>query len=221
MHGEKINQINAAITEIRGRDDEEIFKLGVELGRYLASSGETFDRLPFFVQREAQRNKDERIREKNRVVSELFRRLFFVSCVLQMRKKGSITFDANNYWSSEKIGFDDDVEAELFVRCNSVQQEDEEQDFDIEYEVIGDLADLFDKFELRKSMTITAYNLNSSSSLKLATEEELRECLGRTWLGFDRGSSLHDEEKFDEFFAEVNKITLFTQMKYSTEMANV
>lgn len=213
----KIDEISDAVEELsRGfGNDEKVFELGIELGKYLSATGAEFVRLPFYIQREVKRNKEERIREKTQKISNLILRLFYIACVKQVEKKGSITFDASTYWRGIGNIFDEEISQELFVICNSVEQEDEEQDFNIEFEVIGEMADLFDRYQARKKMGISAFNLNSSSTLTIDTAGELRNSFGKTRIYFDTSSSNLDEKQLDEMFEEIHKATLFLLMKYS------
>ncbi len=217
MTENKVDEINAAVEEAASsiRNEERIFELGIELGRHLAATGEKFERLEFFVRREEERSRDERIREKRKKIGDLISRLFYLACAKTIEINGSIKFDADDYWRESLNLFDDEVVEEFGVQCKSVTQEDEEQDFDIEYEVVGIIGEIFEKYEARKSMTVTAYNLNSTSKLTISNTLELHEALGASWLSFDRSSSNNDEKRLDDLMDELNKATLLIQLKYS------
>ena len=61
----KIDEITDALKEITTGygDDEKIFELGIELGKFLSTSGTEFTRLSYFLEQEQEREKESRIRE--------------------------------------------------------------------------------------------------------------------------------------------------------------
>lgn len=217
MMKNKIDEINAAVEETAAtvRDDERIFQLGVELGRYLAATDEKFERLEFFIRREEERHRDERVREKRKKIGELISKLFYWACAKQIQTSGSIKFDVDEYWRGSLNLFDANIVEEFGVQCKSVTQENEDQDFEIEYEVVGKVGEIFEKYEARKMLWINAYNLHSSTSLTLTNSMELGEAVGKSWMSFDRSGRVDDEKKLDELMDELNKATLMIQLKYS------
>ncbi len=213
----KVEEINSAVQDIASsvRNDERIFELGMELGRCLATAGEKYERLEFFVRRDEERGREERVREKRKKISDLISRIFYLSCIKQIEINGSIKFDANDYWLDSTALLDAQVVDEFGIQCKSVTQEDDEKDFEIECEVVGNIGEIFENFEARKTITVSAYNLDSSSKMIVSNALELHEVLGSSWMFFDRSSAINDEERLDQLFEELNKATLFIQMKYS------
>lgn len=216
MTNKKIGEINDAVKALSSsmRNGEELFKLGVELGKFLATSGADFDRLPYFVERELENSKQERLREKRQAISDVIQRLIVVACAEQIKISGSITFDSVMYWRGGKL-IDDEVADEFFVQCHSVRQEDEEQDFEVEFEIIGELADLFHKYEARTTICVNAHNLDYDTKLVVTNVDDLKGTFGRAWINFENNSAQNDEAKLDEFFDEINKVTMFLQIKFS------
>ena len=145
----------------------------------------------------------------------LISRLFFVACVKKIEQTGKITFDANKHWSGSEALFNDEISDELFVQCVSVEQEDEDRDFQIEFEVLDEIAEIFDKYRAKKSIVVSAYNLSSSSSITFNNADNLSASLGNSRVVFYNNSSIDDEQKMIEMLDEINKATIFLQMKYS------
>lgn len=213
----KIDEISAAVEELeRGYgNDEKLFELGIELGKYLSATGTKLDRLPFFIEREIKRNTQERIRDKIQKIGNLIHRLFYIACVKQLEKSGVITFDSSAYWRGSSNIIDSEISQELFVKCNSIAQENEESDFGVEIEIVGEIANIFEKYQAQKYMTISLYNRYASSTRTFDNAKDIKSALGDIWIDFDTSSSNLDEKQLDEMFEKINKATLFLLMKYS------
>lgn len=215
----KIDEISAAVEELeRGYgNDEKLFELGIELGKYLSATGISFDRLPFFIEREIKRNTQERIRDKIQKIGNLIHRLFYISCGKQLEKSGVITFDSSTYWRGSSNIIDSEISQELFVKCNSIAQENEESDFEVEIEVVGEIANIFEKYQAEKNMTISLYNRYASSSRTFDNAKDIKSALGDIWIEFDRTSHNLNEQQLDEMFEEIHASTIFLSIKYSAE----
>ena len=218
MTKNKIDEINAAVEEVASSigNEERIFELGIELGKHLAATKENFERLEFFIRREEDGARDERIREKRKKIDNLISRLFYMACTKQIEINGSVEFDADKYWREGSNLFDVQVVEKFGVQCKSVTQEDDDQDFNIEYEVVGKIGEIFEKYEARKSISVTVHNLNAVSKLMISNSQELYEALGASWISFHSGAVTHDEKRLEEFMEELNKETLLIQLQYSS-----
>jgi hypothetical protein len=217
MTKNKINEINSAVEEVMSSDIsyESIFELGVELGKYLTVSGKNYERLEFFTRKENEKDKGVRIKEKIKNISDLISNFIYWACLKQIEINGSIKFEASEYRRSTLNSLDAEIANQFNVNCKSVTQEDEGSEFDIEFEVIGKIAEIFEKYEVQKTIMISVENIHSTSKLVITNTVQLREVLGASPMFFNRNSAIYEEVKLDDYVNELNKSTLLTKIKNS------
>lgn len=149
------------------RYDEHLFDLGIRLGRLLEQNDKATYRLQAFIDNEAHNNliqtKQVEIERVNKSIEFLIR-----NAVAAFIEKHNY-FEVNEYRSTE---LDEEIAQKFFVQSSNTIHNDESS-FRVEFELLGEVADIFDKYGIAKVAKTHILNTSGDTEETLFTPDEV------------------------------------------------
>lgn len=164
IHTEVVKHCNTAM-----RYDEHLFDLGVRLGRLLEKNSITDYRLKAFVDNEEKNNLIKaKIKQANRIHNCL--KFLIQNAVAQhIDKNDHFVFDEN-----ESTKLDDEIVQKFFVQSSNTKHSDESS-FQVEFVISGEVADIFEKYDIEKVVSATISNTTGDTQETLYNADDVKE----------------------------------------------
>lgn len=213
---EKLNEIEDQLKNYANSNrqiDEELFNIGVELGRLLEKRGIDAHRLQFFEQQEARRieekNKYDLAKKSGKVILQLVQAAY----ILQYKEYGSIEFSDNrNHHSDSKL--EDEIAERFCLQLANTNQNSVGGELELGFRILGQLAILFERYELPPFILIILENDSGEDSVTLYDEESIQRTLRARGDIFTNTRNL-STSSLEKFGMELEKFALFKLMKNS------
>lgn len=213
---EKLNEIEDQLKNYANSNrqiDEELFNIGVELGRLLEKRGIDAHRLQFFEQQEARRieekNKYDLAKKSGKVILQLVQAAY----ILQYKEYGSIEFSDNrNHRSDSKL--EDEIAERFCLQLANTNQNSVGGELELGFRILGQLAILFERYELPPFILIILENDSGEDSVTLYDEESIQRTLRARGDIFTNTRNL-STSSLEQFGMELEKFALFKLMKNS------
>lgn len=213
---EKLNEIEDQLKNYANSNrqiNEELFNIGVELGRLLEKRGIDAHRLQFFEQQEARRieekNKYDLAKKSGKVILQLVQAAY----ILQYKEYGSIEFSDNrNHRSDSKL--EDEIAERFCLQLANTNQNSVGGELELGFRILSQLAILFERYELPPFILIILENDSGEDSVTLYDEESIQRTLRARGDIFTNTRNL-STSSLEQFGMELEKFALFKLMKNS------
>lgn len=211
MSQDYIDDINSKVSQLTGDRHsklEDIFNLGVQLGRYLEKNDLINIRLRSFEQIDQETQLKDELRQLHKTVCVLLERLVKISIKDQinqsLRREWSIGFNKVYGTSSE---FNPSVVERRYVQFSSVERGEGEY-FIAHFSVQGKLRDLFEKYNQPNQFEFIVDNDYGYDSVSI-TEERQIDALHSFMIFQKCELSKHGVDGYTEFVNDLKKSLLF------------
>ena len=171
----EISKINDFLIEHAKRKqeiNEELFNLGVKLGRQLERDGVTDYRLPFFVEFEnaesVKKKKTALISKAEKLILDVVKKAYKA----EMDVSGAITIDAS-YSGRNDTHLCEDIVNRFFVKHTHTEQYHSGQDFTLTFLLQGNLLDIFQRHSVSPQVEITVSNNGGEEDETLYDAEDI------------------------------------------------
>lgn len=212
---EKLNEIDKKLKDYARSFrpiNEELFNIGVELGRLLEAEKINSYRSPFFQQLEQQTDDRETKREIAEKIANLLLQMVVKANKEQLKETGFVEYSAARYTSGSNLK--DEISEKYSIKYRSITQTEVGGDFDIHFEVIGELKSIFEKHNVVPFFETTLYNSTGEDSEAMYSAESADKSFGvGAWS--IRYSDKMTINELREFADSVEKNLLFLMMKNS------
>lgn len=213
---DKLNEIEERLKQYANNNlqvNEELFNIGVELGRLLEKESIDAHRLQFFQQQEAkqleQQNKYALANKAGRVILQLVQAAY----TLQYQEYGVIEFsDDRNYRSDSKL--DDEIAKRYCLQHANTNQNSIGGELELEFRIIGQLAKLFEQYDLPPFVRIILENDSGEDSVTLYDEDSIQRAL-RARGDIFTNTRYIPTSSLEQFGIELEKLVLFNLIKNS------
>lgn len=155
------------------KTNEELFALGVQLGRHLATSGENIDGLPFFKECEEARNCAGRIYDINKKISAIIGQLFYRACSSQINEIGTILFSLESRSYIDSYLPKESIFKRFFIENVTATNYEYSEALLLEFNLCGSVADLFQKYKIRKQWQLVCENPYSKTSVEITSQGKI------------------------------------------------
>ncbi len=159
----KLEDVLSSILAKPHPDAEELYKLGIQVGRYLEKNGLPGYRSKVFIDREVVRKNRDTVREKIDALEQLL--LKIVKCAI------AESIEAGNRWSvstdnsyTDKGTFGDEISKKYLIQYSRTEQEDTDCDFEVLFDLIGELKEAFESESIPPRFTVSLSNSTGGSS---------------------------------------------------------
>jgi hypothetical protein len=190
----------------RFRDDVQLFNLGVELGRLLEKSAVAEFELPIFSEL---KEKSKVLAEKKLVVKKIEQKILYIVKAAhkeQIKVHGIIRYFTKSYLNwNEKLS--NEISVKYQLQHLNTQQTEVKGDFNLNFELIGDLGDIFQKNSIPSSVLVTLANSTGGDSESLLYEHNA-DAFSSLQLKIDTYSDQHSLCELESFFDELEKFLL-------------
>jgi len=190
----------------RFRDDVQLFNLGVELGRLLEKSAVAEFELPIFSEL---KEKSKVLAEKKLIVKKIEQKILYIVKAAhkdQIKVHGIIRYFTKSYLNwNEKLS--NEISVKYQLQHLNTQQTEVKGDFNLNFELIGDLGDIFQKNSIPSSVLVTLANSTGGDSESLLYEHNA-DAFSSLQLKIDTYSDQHSLCELESFFDELEKFLL-------------
>ena len=159
----KLEDVLSSILAKPHPDAEELYKLGIQVGRYLEKNGLPGYRSKVFIDREVVRKNRDTVREKIDALEQLL--LKIVKCAI------AESIEAGNRWSvstdnsyTDKGTFGDEISKKYLIQYSRTEQEDTDCDFEVLFDLIVELKEDFESESIPPRFTVSLSNSTGGSS---------------------------------------------------------
>lgn len=208
--GNKLSEINEKLAELlkmgRALSNEELFNLGVECGKELATSNIQAYRAPIWVELEQGNARELEIRKAVERIEDFIARLVKLSVTEHMQDSGTWSIAKGGGYGLDK--FSKEIVDKFNVQVTGCDMESYGGEFLVTFSVEGELGNLFDKHNIYKEFTVRIYNDNGEEEQTLYDIKRVddyidcvRSCV--------RNSNDWELEKYEDFLLQISKPYLF------------
>lgn len=215
MSENMINKIDNAVRELNlnlSPTNERIFSLGIQLGKHIAISGDNFDRLPFFVESESKRNGVIRKEALNDKIAKLIGNLFYLACAEQIKNRGAVAFSIDPKPYNSLHSLDPLIGEKFFIKECHATEKDGSDSCRLHFEVIGAVADLFEKYGFCKGLAISCENPYGGTSVEISSLQDLPRYIQTDQVEFNRIRISYGDNKISATDEEENLQALFDEL---------
>ena len=137
--------------------NEKLYKLGIQVGRHLEKNNLADYRATLFSDRENRQNNVKLVRDKVGILEDLL--LKIVKCAIkETLESGYIwTVGTSDYYKDDGK-FDEEISEKYFVQLNRVNQEYTNGDFQVDFDMVGELNEAFKNEGFSTNFMITVSN---------------------------------------------------------------
>jgi len=196
------------LTEERKYKAEDIFNLGVQLGRYLEKEKRADVRLDYFAEYDEKSQLESDFRQLHKSVCDWLERLVRMSIKMQIEeskfRNWSIGFNVLYRNNGE---FDANIVDKRCVQFKSVS-EGEDEHFIAFFEIQGTLKSLFEKYNQPITFEIIVDNVYGEDYI-LITKEDQIDWLNDCMISYNCELNKEDIDKYSIFVNELEKSLLF------------
>lgn len=175
----KVNMITTIDDAVRALDlnwsktNEELFRLGVQLGRHLAISGEKMDVLPFFKECEDARNCNARMYEVKKKLSLLVGNLFYRACSSQIIEIGGISFSLKSRSYMDAFLPKESIFENFFIRRVAVLNYEHSESLLLKFELCGSVGEIFENHNYPKQWELVCEDPNGETYVDIVSQEKI------------------------------------------------
>ncbi|CAB4719217.1 unannotated protein [freshwater metagenome] len=207
---DKLKSIEAELVKVLeeyGPNVEEIFNLGVKIGRELQAKNLPDYRLETFVKKEEIENLRESIRNKKREIADLILNQVHAAIKEIIDEGDSWDVGVGSYYRNDGK-FSDEIVKKYFVQFESIQQPQTNGSFETYFRVKGKLEETFNKFEYGTTIEITLDNDSGEDNTSISSERDIQNLYSPSlMIGVEQ--TLEGLEKLKQFKEAIVKNLMF------------
>jgi hypothetical protein len=189
-------------------DERSLFEIGIKFGRQLEQLGIQNYESKYWQQQKQEQMLDQQIREKEDQVENIIAQLVRLSVKELIRETGSWTIAKRNSGYGALEQFSDETIEKYQIRVLSVDMESYGGDFEIRYELVGELCEKFKKYNVYEQFTSLVYNENGEEEQSIYDVEDVDTYIDRLTVHV-RNSNEWSLEQYDVFISDISKPFLF------------
>jgi hypothetical protein len=212
----KFDDIEKKLREILSNglyaDREELFNLGVELGRRFSEHKIDDFRLDTWINLEKNHNRVNLIIESERKIEEFIAKLLRLSILHQIKVNGSWSIARGGGYGMDR--FEDEVVEQFNVQVVNCEMDIDGGDFVVNFEVTGELARIFDKYNISKRFETVIINHHGTNDQQLYDTKDLRSYISNINAHI-RNSNNWELDEYEKFLQEISKPFIFYILTYS------
>jgi len=212
----KIDEINIRLAAILNDgwalNKEQLFNLGVELGRELNNQNIDTFRLKVWSDIEKENLHEKEIRDAVNEIEEFIALLLRLSILEHIENTGSWTIAKGGGYSLEM--FSDEIVKKFNIQVLSCDMESYGGEFIVNFEVTDELATIFDKHNIYTKFDARINNDDGEEEQTLYDVKRLSDYIHGINAHI-RNSNDWELEKYKEFLQEISKPFLFLITKHS------
>ena len=179
--------------------DEHLFNLGVQLGRTLEKNGLAEHRLNVFVEHEKNTNKTLAKLTQTRRIDKLIEMLIRNAIAQHVESGSEFVFDE---FQSTKLS--QEIANKFHVQSSKTVHADESS-FELEFNILGDVAEIFEKYGVEKTAKTTISNTSGDSYETIYEADDVSEIFA-TSTKINAHSTNLSEKELADFAEELEKI---------------
>lgn len=141
-------------------DERSLFEIGIKFGRQLEKLGIENYESDYWEKQNQKQILENELHQKEDQVENFIAQLVRLSVKELIRETGSWTIAKRNYGYEALEQFSDETIAKYQIRVLSVDMESYGGDFEIRYELVGELGEKFKKYNVYEQFTSLVYNEN-------------------------------------------------------------
>jgi hypothetical protein len=189
-------------------DERSLFEIGIKFGRQLEKLGIEKYECDYWKKIQQEQILEQQIRKKEDQVENFIAQLVRLSVKELIRETGSWTIAKRNSGYGALEQFSDETIAKYQIRVLSIDMESYGGDFEIRYELVGELGEKFKKYNVYEQFTSLVYNENGEEEQSIYDVEDVDAYIGRLTVHV-RNSNEWALEQYDVFFNDISKPFLF------------
>ena len=193
-----------------GKADETLFNIGVELGRLIEKNNIDPCRLEFFIDQEKELNRYESARLRIDCVNNIIRKIIVKAHKEQYRTNGTIIYLTG--WN-KNTPLNDSIENKYDITYSSIEQEYVGGDFEIYFNLNGQLKDIFVEHKIVTRVKIYLSNTNGEDRQYIASEEDSENDFYGTCISLYPHDVNKSEYQIDAFATDVEKFYTMFRLK--------
>jgi hypothetical protein len=193
-------------------DQESVFELGVKFGRQLERLGIENYEPEYWKQKKQEEALEQKIREKVDKVENFIAQLVRLSVKDLIREKGSWTIAKRDFGYGVRDQFSDETIEKYQIRIVDVDMESYGGDFEIRYEVVGELGEKFKKYKIYEQFTSLVYNENGEEEQSIYDVDNVDAYIDRLTVHV-RNSNKWEIDQYDVFLNDISKPFLFVLLQ--------
>jgi len=206
----KLNEINDKLAEQLTQgwslNREDLFNLGVELGRELAAHNLVTYRSPIWEKREKENKQDLEIRNAVDKIEDFIATLVKLSVTEKIEETGSWSIAKGGGYTLEK--FSDEIVKKYNVQVLRCDMESYGGEFTVTFSVEGELAKLFKKHNVYDQFTVRIYNDCGEDHQAIYNVKEVDNYIDSVTAHIRDGNGW-ELGKCEDFLLEISKPYLF------------
>lgn len=211
----KIDEINKKLENILSvsswqLDREDLFNLGVELGRELEKLKINEYVSPVWESINNKNEHDEKVRRACEKIEDFIATLVKQSVKRHIEETGSWSISKDGGYRLEK--FDDEIVKQYNIQVLNCSMETYGGEFTVSFSVEGELLKLFEKFNIYEQFTVRIYNDTGEEDQTVYDVSDVNEYIDSVSLVI-RERNEWALERFDECLNEISKPYLFLLIK--------
>lgn len=206
----KLKLIEAELAKVLdeyGPDIEEIFNIGVKIGRELESTNLPDYRLDIFIKKEERENLREAIRKTRREIADLILNQVHAAIKEIIEEGDSWEVGVSSYYRNDGK-FSEEIVNKYFVQFDSIQQRQTNGSFETYFSVKGKLEETFKRFEYGTTVEITLDNDSGEDNTSINREHDIQNLYSPS-LMFGVEESIEGLEKLKKFKEAIVKNLMF------------
>ncbi len=211
----KIDEINKKLENILSvsswqLDREDLFNLGVELGRELEKLKINEYVSPVWESINNKNEHDEKVRRACEKIENFIATLVKQSVKRHIEETGSWSISKDGGYRLEK--FDDEIVKQYNIQVLNCSMETYGGEFTVSFSVEGEMLKLFEKFNIYEQFTVRIYNDTGEEDQTVYDVSDVNEYIDSVSLVI-RERNEWALERFDECLNEISKPYLFLLIK--------
>jgi len=170
----EISELELRVAEhcdLKQRYDEDLFNMGVELGRLLQSQNISQFRPACFIEFDKRNSEFRSLAQPIKEINEIFEVIVRNAIASQIEKTGEFIFSCKNseYKTSK---FDDELVEKFQLQIDSTTQEHSGAHIQVTLKIVGALADVFEKRGIRPIL-LADIDCDTGENYEILTRPEL------------------------------------------------
>lgn len=212
MKTEKLTSLEQQLEKLfegYGRVDyEDVFNLGIQFGRELERLGINEYKAQHWINSERELELHQQLQEKVKKIEEFMAQLVRWSVKELIQEQGSWTITKRHYGFGEIDQFSDEIIKKFQIKILKVNMETYGGDFEITYQVVGELEENFKKYKIYNQFTSLVYNETGEEEQTIYDVKDVDKYIDRLTVHV-RNSNDWELDQYDVFLNDISKPFLF------------
>lgn len=216
MKNEKLNSLEQELEKLfegYGRADyEDVFNLGIKFGRELERLGIKEYSAQHWDNRKKEYELHEQIQSKVKKVENFLAQLVRQSVKELIQENGSWTITKRHYGIAEVDQFTEEIIKKYQIKILKTDMESYGGDFEVTYQVVGELGDKFEKYNIYNQFTSLVYNENGEEEQSIYDVEDVDDYINRLTVHVENSNDWQLDQ-YDVFLNDISKPFMFVLLQ--------